>query len=195
MLFLYDLLSCIGYFLIMTIFMVVAIVTAKSKTAWIWYGIGAVLQLISLIGNQLAAVSGIDMKLYWIVYFCLLMVTAAFIVDRYSSRRSKDLTKKDKDTAIELRHKCDMCARDCDKITCEKKTGNELEEETNFCDTCVGAYDVTAKEKTGTEDEVKRSKVQFCRKCGSKLPEDAIFCNKCGTKIAEIEKGGKQDVV
>ena len=27
------------------------------------------------------------------------------------------------------------------------------------------------------------NKICFCRKCGSKLMEDAVFCNKCGTQI------------
>lgn len=27
------------------------------------------------------------------------------------------------------------------------------------------------------------TKICFCRKCGSKLIDDAVFCNQCGTKI------------
>ena len=34
-------------------------------------------------------------------------------------------------------------------------------------------------------------KVQFCRNCGNKLPEDALFCTKCGTKIITEEKQGE----
>ena len=35
---------------------------------------------------------------------------------------------------------------------------------------------------------VNKSKILFCRKCGSKLPEDALFCQECGTKIiAKVE--------
>ena len=34
-------------------------------------------------------------------------------------------------------------------------------------------------------------KVQFCRKCGNKLPEDALFCTKCGTKIITAENQGE----
>ena len=39
-----------GYFLIMIIFMIIAIVRAKNDNPWIWYGIGVGLQLLSLAG-------------------------------------------------------------------------------------------------------------------------------------------------
>ena len=85
MLFLYDLMSCIGYFLIMIIFMIIAIVTAKSKGAWIWYAIGVVLQLLSLSGNQKTAVmNGTDTTMHWVIYFALLIITAILIVKRYN---------------------------------------------------------------------------------------------------------------
>ncbi|MBQ7125231.1 MAG: hypothetical protein IJO00_02595 [Clostridia bacterium] len=94
MLFLYDLMSCIGYFLIMIIFMVIAIVTAKGKGAWIWYAIGAILQLLSLSGNQkVAAVNGTDTTMHWIVYFALLIITAVIVVKRYN----KTSASSDKD--------------------------------------------------------------------------------------------------
>lgn len=31
--------------------------------------------------------------------------------------------------------------------------------------------------------QMKKSKIRYCRKCGSKLPPDSEYCNKCGTKI------------
>ena len=35
-----------------------------------------------------------------------------------------------------------------------------------------------------TSAEIKeRSKISFCRKCGSKLISDSAFCDKCGTEI------------
>lgn len=84
MLFLYDLMSCIGYFLIMIIFMIIAIVTAKGKGAWVWYAIGAILQLLSLSGNQkAAAMNGTDTTMHWIAYFALLIITAILVVKRY----------------------------------------------------------------------------------------------------------------
>ena len=85
MLFLYNLMSCIGYFLIMIVFMIIAIITAKGRGAWIWYAIGAILQLLSLSGNQKAAVmNGADATIHWIVYFALLIITAILIVKRYN---------------------------------------------------------------------------------------------------------------
>ena len=85
MLFLYDLVSCISYFLIMIIFMIIAIVTAKGKSGWIWYAIGAILQLLSLSGNQkVATMNGTDTTMHWIIYFALLIITAILIVKRYN---------------------------------------------------------------------------------------------------------------
>ena len=73
----YYLARCIGYFLIMIIFMIIAIVTAKGKGAWIWYAVGAIFQVVPMLGNQKAA-------MYWIVYFALLIITAILIVKRYN---------------------------------------------------------------------------------------------------------------
>ena len=87
MLFLFDLMYCLGYFLVMIIFMVVAIViaSAKSKAAWGCYVIGAVIQLLSLVGNQkIANVSGTNTTLHWVVYFGLLIISAILVVKRYN---------------------------------------------------------------------------------------------------------------
>lgn len=83
MLFFYELMNCIGYFLFMLIFMGVSIATARKKSAWIWYVIGAALQLVSLSGNQKAAImNGTNMTLEWSVYFGILIVVAIIIVLR-----------------------------------------------------------------------------------------------------------------
>lgn len=85
MLFLYQLMNYLGYFLIMIIFMVIAIMSAKSKAAWVWYVIGAVVQLLSLAGNQkVANVNGTNTTLHWIVYFGLLIISAILVVKRYN---------------------------------------------------------------------------------------------------------------
>lgn len=85
MLFLYDMMVCIMYFSIMIIFMVIAVATARNKGAWIWYAIGAILQLLSLSGNQKVAVMhGTDTTMDWLVYFTLLIITAILIVKRYN---------------------------------------------------------------------------------------------------------------
>lgn len=96
MLFLYYLMNCIGYFLIMLIFMIIAIVTAKGKSAWVWYAIGAILQLLSLSGNQkVATMNGTDTTIHWIVYFALLIVTAILIVKRYNKASASSDTKEE----------------------------------------------------------------------------------------------------
>ena len=65
--------------------MIIAIVTAKGKGAWIWYAVGAIFQLVPLLGNQkAAAMNGTDTTMHWIVYFALLIITAILIVKRYN---------------------------------------------------------------------------------------------------------------
>ena len=95
MLFLYDLMKVIGYFLIMIIFMVIAIITAKGKTVWIWYVIGAILQLLSLLGNQKNSVMrDTDITIYWIIYVALLVITAILINKRRDKSSISDKLKK-----------------------------------------------------------------------------------------------------
>lgn len=90
MLLLYDLLSFLSYFLIMIIFMVIAIATAKKPYAWIWYVVGAIIQLMSLLGNQkFADVNGTNTSLHWGVYGVLLIITAIAIVMRNKKLREK----------------------------------------------------------------------------------------------------------
>lgn len=33
------------------------------------------------------------------------------------------------------------------------------------------------------QEQPKEERICFCRKCGSKLIDDAVFCDKCGTKV------------
>ena len=87
MLFVYDLAESLGFSLVMIIFMIIATAFAKlsSKKAWIFYSIGAVLQLVSLSGNEeLAKANGADTTLDWIVYFVLLLITAVIVIKRYN---------------------------------------------------------------------------------------------------------------
>ena len=92
MLFLYDLLHYIGYFLIMIIFMVIAIITAKGKTAWIWYGIGAAFQFLGQAGNhKVASLYAKDTTLDWIIYVVILVVSAILIDKRH---KNSGITRK-----------------------------------------------------------------------------------------------------
>ena len=38
-------------------------------------------------------------------------------------------------------------------------------------------------QKNFSEMHAEAPKIQFCRKCGAKLPGDALFCTQCGTKV------------
>ena len=81
---LFEITTYIGYFLFMIIFMSIAIATAKSKAAWIWYVIGAGIQLLALLGNQKTAnVNGTETSGDWIFYVVLLFITAVIIDRRY----------------------------------------------------------------------------------------------------------------
>ena len=61
MLLLYDLGTLFFYFLTMILFLGVAIIFGRKKSAWVWYAIGALLQLMSLSGNQkIANINGRD---------------------------------------------------------------------------------------------------------------------------------------
>lgn len=186
MLFLYNLLGYLGYFLVMIIFMIVAIVAAKNAFGWVCYVVGAVLQLISLLGNITASV---DMTLHWIIYFGLLFVTAVIAVKRSDSKKA---TEEDTSEMPKQLHTCDMCKHSFNKVTYVKMADDTDVDSRNLCDACMKIYlaEIERKSETKTE-EPTGNKIQFCRKCGNKLLDDAIFCNKCGTKIAQIEKGGE----
>ena len=42
-----------------------------------------------------------------------------------------------------------------------------------------------------TDNYAVNNKICFCRKCGSKLCENANFCNKCGTEVISEENSGE----
>ena len=185
MIFLYDLLSYLGYFAVMIIFMVVAIVAAKSAFGLVCYLVGAVLQLIPMLGN---AMSGSTMISHWLVYLGLLLSTAVIVTARRDSKKSKE----EKVESQEPSYICDMCKHSFNKVTYVKTSDDVDVDGKNLCDDCMLIYQEERDQKTETKvEERAENKIQFCRKCGSKLPDDAIFCNKCGTKISEIEKGGE----
>lgn len=94
MAFLYDLASYFGYFFVMIIFMVIAFITAKHKFSWVFYAIGAGLQLMSLIGNQkTASFYGISMTTHWLIYFFLLGVFWFVIASRHELAMRKERNK------------------------------------------------------------------------------------------------------
>ena len=89
-LFIFDLAGYIGYFLILIIFLILAIIFAKKPHSWIWYSLGAIITFISIIGNQKKFdsrySSNIVMEImwpYWAIYFVLLAGAATIILLRY----------------------------------------------------------------------------------------------------------------
>lgn len=82
--------SYIGYFFFLIFNLVIAIICAKKKTAWIWYAIGAIRNLFSLIGNQRvysARGNGSATVVHWIIYFALLIGAAVIIIARYKKAK------------------------------------------------------------------------------------------------------------
>ncbi|MBR5518209.1 MAG: hypothetical protein IKV86_04195 [Clostridia bacterium] len=87
----YILSNFVGYFTIMIIASIISIVTIS----WVWYIIGAGIQLFSLIGLQGRMNSfgvGDDMITLWIIYVVLLVLVAFLIHLRY--RNLKKILKK-----------------------------------------------------------------------------------------------------
>ena len=66
-----------GYFLFMLLFMLVALIRAKKGNPWIWYFIGATIQLVSLIG--LSRNPFYSTGKLWIIYIVILIMVAVSI--------------------------------------------------------------------------------------------------------------------
>lgn len=94
------------------------------------------------------------------------------------------------------RYKCEMCAHLCEKVTYSKIVDDMGIRYRNLCDACIEIYNAvpeikqTAEAQSNETTEVT-AKIRFCRKCGSKLAEDALFCTKCGTKVITDEAQGE----
>ena len=74
-----------GYFLVMIIFMIIAIVRAKNGNPWIWYIIGVGLQLLSLLGlqrrySQFGAGSALGGT--WLAFFVIGLISLIIIAMR-----------------------------------------------------------------------------------------------------------------
>ena len=75
----------LGYFLIMIVCSVLAIIFARRKAGWILFGVGAVLQGMSLIGRQMSLNQwglGNTMSTSWSIYAILAIGTAVIIYIR-----------------------------------------------------------------------------------------------------------------
>ncbi|MBR1741626.1 MAG: hypothetical protein IJ733_07095 [Lachnospiraceae bacterium] len=88
-----------GYFLVMIIFCVIAVMRAKNGKPWIWFAIGAVLQLLSLLGLQKRySAFGLEdaLSTQWITYLIILAVSALLICVR------KKAEEKEEDTGYDI---------------------------------------------------------------------------------------------
>lgn len=75
--------SLVGFFWFMIIFLVLAVVFAKSFARWILYGIGSGFTFLSLLGRQRSvSFFGGNIDNLWAIYIILLAVGAFLIVYR-----------------------------------------------------------------------------------------------------------------
>ncbi|MBQ6885424.1 MAG: hypothetical protein IJN56_06785 [Clostridia bacterium] len=92
----FDIIHLASYFLILIVFLTIAIILAKKLSAWIWYSIGAIITLISLIGQHISCynyyesfyLTNDEMSPYWSFYIVSLLISALIIFYRYSTSKS-----------------------------------------------------------------------------------------------------------
>lgn len=88
--FIYEMFGYIGYFWILIVFLILAIILAKKLYSWIFYLLGAGITFLSLYGNQKSYIAYYGEYLskdyirpYWITYIVLLALGAFLMISRY----------------------------------------------------------------------------------------------------------------
>ena len=135
-----------GYFAILIIFSVVAIIFAKKWYSWIIYAIGVVVTYISISGNQ----KKYDMlglpnatKSLWTTFFIISIIGAAIILFRFLKATGFKLPKKEKNYYGKLN-----AANQTQSYTCEKCGIHLREDQTRFRDGkayCNSCYNLIKK--------------------------------------------------
>lgn len=94
--FLYGLLNYLGYFSVLIIFLIVAIIFSKKLFSWAFYLVGGIITFLSLQGNQKSYIDYYGslyakdiMDPYWTIYFYLLVFAAFIMFFRYSRAKNK----------------------------------------------------------------------------------------------------------
>ncbi len=92
----YAFFNYVGYFFILIIFLIIAIILSKKLYSWVFYIIGATITLLSLLGSQKSyndyfgeSLTEDIMCPYWTIYIILLGVSAVIMIFRYSKTREK----------------------------------------------------------------------------------------------------------
>ncbi len=76
-----------GYFLILFIFMIIAIARAGKGHPWIWFCIGALIYLISLSG--LSSKPYLNTSSMWVIYLIILLVSGLIILSKSSKAKNE----------------------------------------------------------------------------------------------------------
>ncbi len=154
----------------------------------IWIGCFLV---ATILNTLLGAATGI--KAGYLVFYFAVYFVAKKLCNKWDERKTNktpDQTKKEDSESTE--NVCEMCGRVFDKTTPPNIAGDMGVGHINLCDACMELYGADPDVDTKPFDPIETppmevfntaAKIQFCRKCGNKLLEDALFCTKCGTKI------------
>lgn len=141
----YTITNYIGYFLVLILFSILAIIFAKKLFSWIFYLLGAGITLISLMGTQETYdyYGREDYFVpYWIVYFILLIIVAIIMMVRYNS--SEDAASKSYDNGNNTNSNractCDLCGCFHNNIVRAKITDKNGTAYKNLCENCLQKY-------------------------------------------------------
>jgi len=126
----------IGYFFIMILSSVFAIIVAKKHNPWLFFATGAILQLISLIGQEKAnnmRGNSASTTLDWIIYFILLFLSLVIINIRVANR-GLNISKNEE---IDIpKAEFETHTKSLDEIVFCAKCGANINNDVDVCHVC-----------------------------------------------------------
>lgn len=148
--FLFQTLFYFSYFIPLIFASLLAIVVGKKVFSFVSFGSGALIQLLSLLGNKKTHLPA-EMQPYWIVYFTILIVAAVCLVFRLKGKSASQKTNAEATLSLDTYQ---IESIDYSPTTTETEN--------------VPNDDVLTEECTIRDDGVKLGKnnirTQFCRK-------------------------------
>ena len=143
---LYDFFGYIGYFFYLIVFLIIAIIFAKKLHAWIWYSIGAILALVSLVSQHISCYKNYgsytaryQMTPYWSIYAALLLISALIIFYIYLSSHSNISDKNESENSKFSEILSKIPTSNVEKTWECKKCGSKNSQNSIHCKNC-GEY-------------------------------------------------------